>query len=138
MKRTYRCPQCQALLNPGTKIILRADWEGGRGLLLFSPQPGNYDVIVPDGCVLRPQEAVRFSCPVCGSDLTSVHDPALAEIAFSTGSGMSGTVAFSRVKGRHASYFITAERIRSYGEHAEDRGMNFWGAGPDHGGGPRS
>ncbi len=137
MKRTYRCPRCRALLNPGTKIVLRAEWKGGRGLLLFSPQPGNYDVIIPDGCVLRQNEAVVFSCPVCGSDLTSVHDPALAEILFTTVSGMTGTVAFSRTRGRHASYFITAEQIRSYGEHAEDRDLNFWGAGPQRATRPR-
>jgi hypothetical protein len=131
MKRTYSCPHCQATLNPGTKVVLRAQREGTQGLFLFSPRPGNYDVIVPDGFALKQQDVVTFGCPVCGAVLTSVHDPAMAEIAFTSANGVSGTVAFSRVAGRHASYFITAERVRSYGEHAEDRGLNFWGAGPE-------
>ncbi len=133
MKRTYRCPHCRATLNPGTKIILRAKCQAGHGLFLFNPAPGNYEVIVPEGCTVRRKEVVTFSCPVCSADLTSVHDPALAEILFTAGSGLSGTVAFSRVAGQHASYFITAERVRTYGEHAQDRGMNYWGEGP---GGP--
>jgi hypothetical protein len=130
MKRTYSCPQCQAILNPGTKIILRAALEERHGLFLFSPRPGNYDVIMPDAFGLRPGDAVTFCCPVCGGDLTSRRDPGLAEISFSSGGGAHGTVAFSRVAGQHASYFITAEHVRSYGEHASDRIVNFWGAGP--------
>jgi hypothetical protein len=131
MKRTYLCPHCKAILNPSTKIILRAELEGKRGLFLFSPRPGNYDVIIPDGFRLRQKDSIGFSCPVCSRDLTSVHDPALAEIRFNASGGSSGTVAFSRVFGQHASYFITAEHVRSYGEHAADRGVNFWGEGPE-------
>ncbi len=131
MKRTYLCPHCKATLNPGTKIILRAELEGKVGLFLFSPRPGNYDVVIPDGFRVRQQDTVAFSCPVCSRDLTSGHDPNLAEIGFTSTSGLIGTVAFSRVFGRHASYFITAEQVRSYGEHAANRGINFWGEGPE-------
>jgi hypothetical protein len=131
MKRTYLCPHCKAILNPSTKIILRAELEGKRGLFLFSPRPGNYDVIIPDGFRLRRKDRIGFSCPVCSRDLTSVHDSALAEIRFTSSGGSSGTVAFSRIFGQHASYFITAEHVRSYGEHAAGRGVNFWGEGPE-------
>ncbi len=132
MKRIYLCPHCKAVLNPSTKIVLRAQSNGRTGLFLFSPRPGNYEVVIPDGFGLRPEDSVMFSCPVCSCDLTSAHDPALAEIRFSSRGGSTGTVAFSRVFGRHASYFITAERVRSYGEHALDRSLNFWGEGREH------
>jgi hypothetical protein len=99
--------------------------------LLFSPQPGNYDVVLPDGFVLRRRDRVEFSCPVCGQALTSERDAAMAEIAFSTSSGLTGTVAFSRVYGHHATYFITEETVRSYGEHASTGDVNFWGEGPE-------
>jgi hypothetical protein len=131
MKRTYLCPHCSATLNPSTKIILRAEAGGGKGLFLFSPRPGNYDVVIPDGFRLRQRDRVAFSCPVCSRDLTSGRDPDLAEIRFTSTSGLVGSVAFSRVFGRHASYFITAEKVRSYGEHAGARGINFWGEGPE-------
>ncbi len=131
MRRSYQCPHCKAVLNPGTKIVLRAEVDGRKALLLFSPQPGNYDVIVPEGFQLRKKDKVLFSCPVCGVSLTSARDENLAQISFLSTAGASGTVAFSRVFGHHATYFITAEDVRSYGEHAESVDVNFWGEGPD-------
>jgi hypothetical protein len=131
MKRTYSCPHCKAILNPSTKIILCAESEGKKGLFLFSPQPGNYDLIVPEGFQLRKKDRVSFSCPVCTRELTSARDDTLAEICFMSTSGSAGTVAFSRMFGMHATYFITAEDVRSYGEHAANMDVNFWGEGPE-------
>jgi hypothetical protein len=131
MKRTYQCPHCKAVLNPSTKIILRAELEGKKGLFLFSPQPGNYDVVIPEGFQIRKKDRISFSCPVCTRDLTSPRDEALAEIKFTSTSGAFGTVAFSRVFGHHATYFITAEDVRSYGEHAANMDVNYWGEGPE-------
>jgi hypothetical protein len=130
MKRTYLCPHCKAVLNPSTKIILRAQVDDKKALFLFSPQPGNYDVIIPEGFPLRKKDRVAFSCPVCTKDLTSARDDTLAEISF-TSSTSSGTVAFSTLFGYHATYFITAEDVRSYGEHAANLDVNFWGEGPE-------
>ena len=131
MKRRYSCPHCKAVLNPGTKIVLRAEHGAQRGLILFSPQPGNYDAVVAEGLRLKRKEQVQFACPVCGHSLTSRRDPQMAQIEFVTSSGEAGSVAFSRTFGEHATYFITAESVRSYGEHADTDGVNFWGVGPD-------
>lgn len=131
MKRTYQCPHCRAVLNPGTKIVLRGQLAGRRGLFLFSPTPGNYEVVVPPGVELRKRDRVDFGCPVCGEDLTSRHEPSLAEIAFRTSSGDAGTVAFSRTWGNHETYFITREKVSRYGENADRDIMNYWGEGPE-------
>jgi uncharacterized protein YlaI len=131
MKRSYLCPHCQARLNPNVKIILRAELDNQKGLFLFSPMPGNYDVILPEGFQIRKKDKVTFACPACGHTLTSAHDEALAEIRFISDSGSKGTVAFSRIYGHHATYFITAEQVQSYGEDADPTGINFWGVGPD-------
>lgn len=129
MKRYYSCPHCDAILNPNVKIVLRAEASGHRALFLFSPQPGNYDVVIPEGFRLRREQTVRFACPVCARDLTSKRDPSLAEIACRWGSTQA-TVAFSQTFGHHATYFITTEQVRSFGEHAVQQDMNFWGEGP--------
>ena len=42
MTRTYSCPHCDGVLNPGSKIILKASYKASRGLILLSPKPGNY------------------------------------------------------------------------------------------------
>ena len=132
MKRTYHCPHCRAQLNPNRKIILRAEVEGQRFLLLFSPTPGNYEVIIPDGVRVGEQQVVAFSCPVCGKDLSTARDPAMAEIAFKTAAGGSGRVIFAKQRGRHTTYFVTRERVASYGEHAEaTEGVNYFGLGPE-------
>jgi hypothetical protein len=130
MKRVYRCPHCRAILNPGTKVVLRAQLGKEYGIFLFSPQPGNYDVIIPEGFSLKKGDSITFFCPACTADLTSSRDRALAEINVTTGSHLA-TVAFSKTYGQHATYFITHEEVKSYGEHALAAGVNFWGEGPE-------
>ena len=130
MKRTYFCPHCEGNLNPNVKIVLRAAVGGQTGLFLFSPQPGNYDVIIPEGFRLKKKDIVAFSCPICNADLTSPRDKDLASIRFASTFGAEGTVAFAREYGRHATYFITRESVRAYGEHASAEKINFWGVGP--------
>lgn len=132
MKRTYSCPHCGAVLNPSVKIVLRAQMKGHKGLFLFSPKPGNYDVFTPSDFPLKKGDEVEFSCPVCGDDLTSSKGKAWAEIRFQVSHATSGTVVFSKVYGHHATYFITQEEVRWYGEDAKET-VNFWGAGPDRG-----
>jgi hypothetical protein len=130
MRRSFLCPHCGGVLNPNVKIVLRAEYEGHRGLFLFSPQPGNYDAIIPESFHIKRKAQVRFSCPICSKDLTSNRDRTMAEIHFQSSSGAEGTVAFSRVYGHHATYFITDEEVKSFGEHHDEDRMNFWGAGP--------
>lgn len=130
MKRNYFCPKCQSLLNPNVKIVLTAQKDRAQGLILFSPQPGNYDAIVPDDLRLQPGDLVEFRCPVCGTDLTSSRNPNLAEIGFRFASGDEGRVGFSRRYGEQATYFVTQEDVKTYGEHAGlYGGMNYFGAG---------
>jgi len=130
MRRTYFCPHCGGRLNPNVKIILRAERRGRKALLLFSPQPGNYDVICPDEFRIKKGDVVEFSCPICGHGLGSRRGEGMAEIRVVNPGGEEGKVYFSRQYGHHETYFVTEEDIRSYGEHSAPDGMNFWGAGP--------
>lgn len=130
MKRTYFCPKCGATLNPNVKVVLVGRKAGKHGLVMLSPQPGNYTVIVADDLSLQGGELVEFLCPVCHGDLKSTSGAWLAEIGFRLGSGATGRVHFSRRFGEHATYFVSDESVQSFGEHAEAAGaMNFFGAG---------
>ncbi len=132
MKRTYYCPKCRAVLNPNVKIILAAYRREKRGLVLLSPQPGNYRAIVSNDLPLGDGDLVEFHCPVCSVLLTAGHDENLAGLAFRFSTGLEGKVFFSRRYGEHATYFVTNEDVRSYGEHVADSGgLNFFGAGRD-------
>src|ERR1035437_7253837 len=129
MGRVYTCGKCGAGLNPNVKIILRAEAGGRRALLLSSPQPGNYAVIAPEDFTVCRKDEVRYSCPVCSADLTSAHDPGMAEICFVGADGREGTVAFSREHGHQATYVITEEKVRAYGRDARKERVNFGGWG---------
>ena len=128
MKRGYFCPKCEVTLNPSTKLILRVSRGPMRGLVLFSPQPGNYNAIWSPELKLSEGDRVDIACPVCGADLRYEADERFARIGFATPSGMTGHVLFSRILGEHATYFVTKETIRSYGEAAlRTDGPNFFG-----------
>lgn len=130
MKRVYSCTRCNAVLNPNVKILLRASRQGHKGLILLSPQPGNYKAIVSDDLELSGGDLVEFACPVCGETLTSQHDKNLAAINFKFTTGLQGTVFFSRRFGEHATYFVADDDVKVYGENAnQSSGMNFFGAG---------
>jgi len=130
MKRMYFCLKCKATLNPNVKLILTMAKGRRRSLILLSPQPGNYSVIVPDDVALRRGDEVDFFCPACGADLRSEASAHLAEIGFRLEDGTKGRVNFSRKYGEHATYFVTKEQTRSYGDNAAMYGdANFFGAG---------
>jgi len=132
MKRVYFCPECRAVLNPNVKIVLAAYRHDKRGLVLFSPQPGNYQAIISDAMPLGQGDLVEFHCPVCSHLLTASHDENLAGMDFRFSTGLEGKVYFSRRYGEHATYFVANDDVRSYGEHvAAQSGVNFFGAGGD-------
>jgi len=132
MRRTYSCPRCQATLNPNVKVILTAVRGSGRGLVLLSPQPGNYSAIVPEDLPIQPGDLVEFRCPVCNALLTSEENENLAMLRFRFSTGLQGVVLFSRRYGEHATYFVSDDEVRSYGEDlGQGPGMNFFGAGQD-------
>lgn len=130
MKRTYACPKCDGILNPNVKVILRATKGRKTALILLSPRPGNYDVIGAESLGIVRGDRVSFSCPLCEADLRSPANQNLVELTFHDDGGASGRVDFSRVFGEHATYVVTRERVRAYGEDAETYGnVNFFGSG---------
>ncbi len=130
MKRAYFCPECGATLNPNVNLILTMAKGRRRNLILLSPQPGNYSIILPGDVSLRRGEEVEFFCPACSTNLRSEANTHLTEIGFRLKDGTKGRVNFSRKYGEHATYFVTKEQIRSYGENAAIYGdANIFGAG---------
>jgi hypothetical protein len=130
MKRYYHCPHCGTRLNPNVKIIVKAVIGDRHGLLLLSPQPGNYQIIASES--LRPVEGetADLFCPICQENLQSDVDTHLAELSYRTDQGGRGKVVFSRVYGEHATYVLNEETVRSYGENAGAySASNFFGEG---------
>ena len=133
MKRTYFCPHCGATLNPNVKIVLTAVHGDERGLILLSPQPGNYKSIIPPELTLEVGDLLELYCPVCNADLAT--SPTIARVDFRFSTGTEGSVSFSRRYGEHATYLVSEDQVRTYGAHAEalDEGTNYFGVGRDQG-----
>lgn len=128
MKWIYACPHCRATLNPHTKIILAARRGKKRGLILLSPQPGNYKSIVDAAFDLQAGETVEFSCPACGAELTSAASRRLAEVLLLMPGQRVRRVQFSRVYGEHATFVLDGEKVVPYGDDAGSYGrVNFFG-----------
>ena len=67
MKSIYACPHCQTVLNPSVKILLVVSHKNKKGMILLSPEPGNFHFICDKELQdsLKQGTLVTFSCPVC-------------------------------------------------------------------------
>jgi hypothetical protein len=118
------------MLNPGTKIILRITRGDLCGLALLSPKVGDYTVTVPEELHLKTGDEVVFHCPVCAGDLTSQADARFGEVLRDRASGGSEYVYFHRKYGEHATFVVSRERVRAFGDDAAKyNSVNFFGVG---------
>lgn len=130
MQRKYFCPHCRGLLNPGTKVIFVIEHGGDRGLLLLSPEVGDYAVVLAESFPIEPGTRNDFSCPICHHDLKSPANDNLVEILCRLPDGGEAKIDFSRVAGEHATFVCGPRGVRSFGEHASlYEGVNFFGEG---------
>lgn len=130
MSNCYHCPRCTGLLNPGTKVIFVLEDGSTRGLLLLSPDLGDYAVVLAESFPILVGTLYTFRCPICAASLTSHRNDKMVEILCRQPDGAEARVAFSRVAGEHATFIRGPDGVTSFGEHAERyEAMNFFGAG---------
>ena len=128
-KKQFLCPKCHVELNPGTKIILKANLSSLKGLFLFSPKLGDYDVIQPSDFPTHTGEEVEFSCPVCSFDLTSSRSEHFAELVVKQGDE-EGRVIFSKVVGEQATFLVMSDHTEQFGKDVDGYStVNFFGEG---------
>lgn len=131
MKSVYGCPHCETVLNPSVKVLLVARYGKKKGMILLSPQPGNFKFICDKTLQesIKPGATVTFFCPVCGADLTSPGNKKFTELWLLDPNGNRRKVEFSRVYGTHATFVIDGSEVTAYGDDADDfNETNFFGA----------
>jgi hypothetical protein len=131
MKNVYLCPHCSANLNPNVKIILLVSHRRRKGLILLSPQPGNFKYVCDQhvGEVLKAGARVTFACPVCQADLTSGVHSGFSELYLDVGGRVPERVFFSRKFGTHATFVTKGDVVATYGEDADEFAkINFFGS----------
>ncbi len=131
MKSVFACPHCKSVLNPSVKILLAVKYKTKRGMILLSPQPGNFKFICDSSvsAVIKPGATLSFFCPVCAENLTSPANKKFAELMMLDPNQNSRKVEFSRILGTHATFIVDGDDVTPFGEDVEDtNSTNFFGA----------
>ena len=128
MARSYFCPHCRKLLNPGTKVIFLVDTPRDCELMLLSAKLGDYSAVFARSMVFEEGRLYTFRCPLCRAELTSSLDEKLVEILTDDEDGALVRVSFSRVFGERATFLMTGGDLTQFGSHADRyEGVNFFG-----------
>lgn len=119
MSRTYTCAACKAVLNPEHAVILRATDEGRQMLLGLHPEPGNYELYIPDGSELPPGSVWRLSCPVCDAELRLGPNGDLCLLHIEE-QGEAKELWFSRKVGQRLTFVVDMEgEVQRFGDSDE-------------------
>ena len=136
MGRSFFCPHCRKMLNPGTKVIFLVENGSDRELMLLSAKLGEYSVVHSRSMSFEEGKIYTFRCPMCRSDLTSSLDENLVDILTQSEDEPMFRVSFSRVFGEQATFLRASDGVNRYGEDAERyESVNFFGetADPENG-----
>ena len=136
MGRSYFCPHCRRLLNPGTKVVFLVENGTDRELMLLSAKLGEYSVVHSRSMKFEEGKIYTFRCPMCRSDLTSSLDEKLVDILTESDDEVMVRVSFSRVFGEQATFLRAPDGINRFVEDASRyEGVNFFGetADPENG-----
>jgi len=132
MNKRYLCPHCRSDLKVGDHIVFSAETEKGKkGVLMLSPDLGDYTILQDDHFSYKDGEHIDFFCPVCHGNL-GIPDVSkdLAEVLMVDENGEEYEIIFSGVAGKKCTIQIKGDKvIRSFGEDADEY-TNFWGEGP--------
>jgi hypothetical protein len=134
MKNRFLCPSCRSDLKIKNSVIFSAQTEKGiKGLVLLSPELGNYSILHVPVFKYSDGEHIDFFCPVCHSDLGIPKvSKDLASVIMIDERKVEYNIVFSQIAGKKCTIKMKENTIiESYGNNA-DEFSNFWGAGPKY------
>ena len=132
-ENNFLCPKCRCQLVPNKKIVVLAKpSKGPSGLLLLSPELGEYSATTHSAFKLSEGEKVDIFCPACHADLGDYKDHKnLARVIMVDDRGEEYDIVFSEIIGQRCTYKVQGEEVESFGEDA-DLYTNFWGVAPKY------
>lgn len=134
MKNRFLCPSCRSDLKVKNSVIFSAQTENGiRGLVLFSPELGNYSIIHVPWFTYKEGDRIDFFCPVCHAGLGIAEvGKDLAGVVMIDEKAVEYNIVFSEIAGKRCTIKLKANTIvESYGDDAGEY-SNYWGAGPGY------
>ncbi len=124
MSLEYRCPKCNAILNPNIRVILVARFNDRKAIVLMSSRLGDFHIICDNESrsILHTGEVVEFCCPVCSESLTSPNFDEFAELRVINKANPDHKLCllrFSRVCDEHATFLYDGDTVKGFGEDAD-------------------
>jgi len=134
MKNRYLCPSCRSDLKIKNSVIFSAQTEKGiRGLVLLSPELGNYSILHVPEFSYAAGDHIDFFCPVCHTSLGIPEvNKDLAGVIMIDEKEVEYNIIFSEVAGKKCTMKVKENNIiESYGDDAGEF-SNYWGAQPGY------
>jgi hypothetical protein len=119
MENSFICPYCRGHLMVGKNVIFRVrNKKKVYGLLLLSPQIGNYDSMKNPEFEYTTGEALEFYCPLCSHTLSTTIDEKLIFVVMVDKQKVEHNIYFSRISGEKSTYQVTGDTVIATGEHS--------------------
>lgn len=134
MKNRYLCPKCKVDLKISDHIIFSAKTiKGSKGILLISPELGNYTILHDEQFNYDTGEHIDLFCPVCQANLAIPNiDEDLAEVLLIDEKNVEYKVIFSEIAGKKCTIKVKDKKIiKAYGDDADEY-TNHWGVTPQY------
>lgn len=131
-KKNFICPFCSGQLYLNERIVLSAQkHDGTRGLILLTPELGDYRAIKHPTFKIIAGEHIDFYCPLCHKNLmVERNDKKFTQVTMIE-TGDEFEVFFSQIAGEKCTYVVGDDYFKAYGEDA-DENTNFWGVKPNY------
>ena len=115
----FLCPRCLGHLRVGENLIFKVkNHRKQSGLMLLSPQIGNYISVKHPSFDIKIGDSLEYFCPLCNGSLTSdIHDN-LAHVILHDENDRSNDVYFSRIVGEQSTFTTDGESVSVSGEDA--------------------
>jgi len=119
----YLCPHCKGHLRLANEIIfLTKTHKGESGLVLLTPQIGDYNVIVDPKLKYEPGDHVNFICPICYENLDAKEagENLAHVIRLEDSTGKESIIFFSKIVGEKCTYKVEDGNVESFGKDADN------------------
>jgi hypothetical protein len=115
----FLCPECRGHILVGDHLIIKVkNRKKQTGLLLLSPQIGNYTSVRHPSLEIQTGETMEFFCPICNASLTSDIHKNLAHVILNDETGKSNDVYFSQIVGEYSTFETDGDALHVTGADA--------------------
>jgi hypothetical protein len=120
MESSFICPYCRGHLKVGDNVVFRVrNKKKDHGLLLLSPQIGNYNSVKNPEFEYKSGEALEFYCPLCSHTLSTTINENLIFVVMVDNQKVEHNIYFSRISGEKSTYQVTGDIVTATGDHSE-------------------